>query len=113
MKMVIDMDDKKRIDVTEDYKTLMADPSKINDMSADTLKAIAQLIREQENLDSSNHSSMEKGNSLSLTNPFYRGEETRTNNNFNRRIDGYAGPIILASITLIFGIIFMLIILNF
>lgn len=107
------MDAKKNIDVTEEYKTLMEDPSQINNMSAETLRAISDLIREQERLNSNNSSSVSKGNVLAFTNPYYRGEETRTNNTFNRRIDGYAGPIVLASITVIFGLIFMLIVFNF
>ncbi len=107
------MENKKGIDVTEAYKTLMADPSQMNNMSADTLKTIVSLIREQEKLDSSSTNSQEKGVSLGLTNPYYRGEENRSENTFNRRIDGFAGPIILSSITLLFGIIFMLIIFNF
>lgn len=110
------MENKNDIDVTEAYKSLIADPSLINNMSAETLKNIADLIRTQETMAKENNqgsNSQEKGISLALTNPYYKGEETRTNNNFNRRIDGFAGPIILASITLIFGLIFMLIIFNF
>ena len=112
MKMVIVMDNKKGIDVTGAYKTLMADPSQINNMDVDLLKEISKLIREQEKLDSSSTNSIEQGKSLGLTNPYYKGEETRTNNNFNMRVDGFAGIFILSSITLIFGIIFMLIIFN-
>lgn len=113
MKMVNVMENKKGIDVTEAYKNLMADPSQMNNMSVETLKSIVSLIREQERLDSSSTNSQAKGVSLGLTNPYYKGEETRTNNVFNMRVDGFAGPIILSSITLIFGIIFMLIIFNF
>lgn len=107
------MENKKGIDVTEAYKTLIADPSEIDNMSADTLKAIVSLIREQDNLNSNNSNREEKGISLGLSSPYYKGEETRTNNTFNKRIDGFAGPIILSSITLIFGLIFILIIFNF
>ena len=113
MKMVNVMDNKKGIDVTEAYKILMADPTQINNMSVDILREISKLIKEQEKLDSSSTNSQEKGVSLGLTSPYYKGEETRTNNNFNMRIDGFAGPIILSSIALIFGLIFMLIIFNF
>jgi len=113
MRMVNVMDNKKGIDVTEAYKTLLEDPREINNMNVDTLKAIADLIREQENLNSDKNPSNKIGISLGLTNPYYRGRETKSENVFNKRIDGFAGPIILASITLIFGLIFMLIIFNF
>ena len=107
------MENKKGIDVTEAYKSLISDPSQINNMSAETLKAIADLIREQNSFSSNTTNTNQKGISLGLTSPYYKGEDTRTENAFNRRIDGFAGPIILASITLIFGIIFMIIISNF
>ena len=104
------MENKRGIDVTDAYKTLMVDPTQINNMSIETLREISKLIKDQESLNTSSTNSQEKGVALGLTNPHYRGEETRTNNNFNIRIDGFAGPIILSSVTLIFGIIFMLII---
>lgn len=104
------MENKRGIDVTDAYKTLMADPTQMDNMSIETLREISKLIKEQESLNTSSTNSQEKGVSLGLTNPYYKGEETRTNNNFNIRIDGFAGPIILSSVTLIFGIIFMLII---
>ena len=104
------MENKRGIDVTDAYKTLIADPTQMNNMSIETLREISKLIREQESLNTSSTNSQEKGVSLGLTNPHYKGEETRINNNFNIRIDGFAGPIILSSVTLIFGIIFMLII---
>jgi len=107
------MEDKRGIDVTEAYKTIMVDPSQINNMSVDTLKAIASLIRKQENLDSGKSNSQEKGISLNLVSPYYKGEENKSENIFNKRIDGFAGSIILSSITLIFGLIFMLIIFNY
>jgi len=111
--MVSVMDKKIDIDVTEAYKTLMTDPSAINNMSVDTLRAIASLIREQESLNSNSSNTNQKGVALGLTNPYYKGQDTRTENVFSQRVDGFAGPIILASIALIFGLIFMLIIFNF
>ena len=115
MKMVIAMGDKIKVDVTDSYRKLMENPREIENMDATTLKAIASLIREQEKLDSTKNTSsgIEKGNSLKFTHPSYRGEETRSDNVFNRRIDGYAGPLILSTITLLFGVIFMLIIFNY
>lgn len=108
------MENKKGIiDVTEAYKTLMSDPSQINNMDVETLKEISKLVKEQEKLDSTSNKNQQQAVSLSLTNPYYKGMENRSENVFNKRIDGFAGAIILSSITLIFGIIFMLIIFNF
>lgn len=109
------MDDKRKIDVTEEYRTLMEDPSQVENMSVETLKAISKLIKDQNNLfgTDSQENKNSKGHSLGLSSPYYKGKENMTENKFNRRIDGYAGPIILASITMLFGIVFLLIILNY
>ena len=108
--------EKNNRELLEKLKSLRSNPSSIHDLNDTELNNIFSVLNINENtgVENTQNQANTKGMMLTKNNPMYRGEETRENNNFSRyRIDGFAAPLILASITLLYGIIFMLIISNY
>ena len=114
MKMVMVMEKNNR-ELLEKLRALKTNPGMVHDLNDEDLNSIFSVLEQKDNTDniSSKNQSNSKGRMLTKNNPMYRGEETRENNKFaHYRIDGFAAPLILASITLLYGIIFMFIISN-
>lgn len=115
MKMVMVMEKNNR-ELLEKLRALKSNPNMVRDLNDDDLNNIFSVLEPKDNTEniSTQNQSNTRGMMLTKTNPIYKGEETRENNKFvNHRIDGFAGAIILASITLLFGVVFLLIISNY
>ena len=108
--------EKNNRELLEKLRALKSNPDMVRDLNDEDLNNIFSALEPKENTEniSAQNQTNSKGIMLTKTNPIYRGEETRENNKFSSyRIDGFAAPLILASITFIYGLIFMLIISNY
>ena len=106
--------EKNNRELLEKLRALKSNPDMVRDLNDEDLNNIFSALEPKEEKESIGENKSNKGIMLTKTNPIYKGEETRENNRFSSyRIDGFAAPLILASITFIYGLIFMLIISNY
>ena len=108
--------EKNNRDLLEKLRELKTNPSMVHDLNDEDLNSIFSVLESKENrgVEDTQKRSNSRGMMLTKNNPMYRGEETRENNKYSSyRIDGFAAPINLATITIIYGIIFLLIISNY
>ena len=92
-------------------KNIQNDPNYINTLNSQELESVYDILSndKSKHTNESSTNSESKGIILTKSTPYYKGEDTRTNNTFIKK-DGFGVAIVFTLIILICTLVFMFII---